>query len=77
MDTTADNNNEQARHDLFVRVKTKKSPKHLNLRGVKDIVKMLSVEVDETETEDSETTEVNIHFQSRAGSKLTKADAGK
>lgn len=67
MENQANTNEAEARHDLFVRVKKTKSPKHLNLKGIKDKIKMLAVEVSETETEDSESVEVNIHFQSSGG----------
>jgi hypothetical protein len=38
---------------------------------------MVAVELNEVESETEEGFDLNIHIQSRAGSKLTKADAGK
>jgi uncharacterized membrane protein YcjF (UPF0283 family) len=67
----------EVKNDLFVRIKVKKAPKYKAPSEVSDKVHMIAIEVDEVETEKGSTLELNIHIQSRAGSKLTKADAGK
>lgn len=69
--------NTEVKNDLFVRVKVKKAPKYKAPSEVSDKVHMIAIEVDETETETESSLDLNIHIQSRAGSKLTKADAGK
>lgn len=69
--------NAEVKNDLFVRVKVKKSPKYKAPAEVTDKVHMIAIEVDETETEKESILDLNIHIQSRAGSKLTKADSGK
>jgi hypothetical protein len=69
--------NKEVTNDIFVRVKVKKAPKYKAPSELSDKVKMVSVELNEVECETEEGFDLNIHIQSRAGSKLTKADAGK
>ena len=69
--------NKEVTNDIFVRVKVKKAPKYKAPSGLSDNVKMVSVELNEVESETEEGFDLNIHIQSRAGSKLTKADSGK
>lgn len=69
--------NSEVKNDLFVRIKVKKMPRYKAPAELADKVQMIAVEVDETETETESSLDLNIHIQSRAGSKLTKADAGK
>lgn len=64
-------------NDIFVRVNVKKAHKYKAPSELSDKVKMVSVELNEVESETEEGFDLNIHIQSRAGSKLTKADAGK
>lgn len=75
MENTCENN--EVKNDLFVRVKAKKVPRFKAVPELADRVTMVSVEVSEEQTETEEIFDLNIHIQSRAGSKLTKADAGK
>lgn len=69
--------NKEVTNDVFVRVKVKKVPKYKAPSELSDKVKMVSVELNEVESETEEGFDLNIHIQSRAGSKLTKADSGK
>ena len=69
--------NKEVANDIFVRVKVKKAPKYKAPSELSDKVKMVAVELNEVECETEEGFDLNIHIQSRAGSKLTKADAGK
>jgi len=69
--------NKEVTNDIFVRVKVKKAPKYKAPSELSDKVKMVSVELNEVESETEEGFDLNIHIQSRAGSKLTKADSGK
>lgn len=69
--------NKEVTNDIFVRVKVKKAPKYKAPAELSDKVKMVAVELNEVESETEEGFDLNIHIQSRAGSKLTKADAGK
>lgn len=75
MENTCENN--EAKNDLFVRVKTTKTPKLKTSKELSNRVTMVAVEVNEEENETSESFDLNLHVQSRAGSKLTKADSGK
>jgi hypothetical protein len=69
--------NQEVKNDIFVRVKAKKIPRYKAPAELADKVTMVSVELNEVESETEEGFDLNIHIQSRAGSKLTKADAGK
>jgi hypothetical protein len=67
----------EVKDDLFIRIKAKKTP-GMNLpEEVTNKVTLVSVEVDEVQNETESILDLNIHVQSRAGAKLTKADAGK
>lgn len=67
----------EVKDDLFIRIKAKKT-KGMNLpEEVTNKVTLVSVEVDEVQNETESILDLNIHVQSRAGAKLTKADAGK
>lgn len=67
----------EVKNDLFIRVKASKSPKSKLPTEQIEKVSMIAVEVSEAQTDTAEVLDLNIHIQSRAGSKLTKADAGK
>jgi hypothetical protein len=68
----------EATNDLFVRVKSTKTPKNKTELELLEKTTMIAVDVNESQIEASNVLDVNIHIQSRAaGSKLTKADAGK
>jgi hypothetical protein len=67
----------EVKNDIFVRLKVKKAPKYKAPAELSDKVSMVSVELNEVESETEEGFDLNIHIQSRAGSKLTKADSGK
>lgn len=69
--------NTGTKNDLFVRVKATKSPKFRAPAELSERVTSVAVEVNEELTETAESFDLNIHIQSRADSKLTKADAGK
>ena len=69
--------NKEVTNDIFVRVKVKKAPKYKAPSELSDKIKMVAVELNEVESETEEGFDLNIHIQSRAGSKLTKADSGK
>lgn len=69
--------NNEVTNDLFIRVKAKKVARFKAGPELGKAVKMVAVEVSEEQTETEETLDLNIHIQSRAGSKLTKADSGK
>lgn len=75
MENTCENN--EVKNDLFVRVKAKKVPRFKAGPELANKVTMVSVEVSEEQNETEEIFDLNIHIQSRAGSKLTKADSGK
>jgi len=75
MENTCENN--EVKNDLFIRVKATKSPKYKAPAELSDKITMVAVEVSETQTETADILDLNIHIQSRAGSKLTKADSGK
>jgi hypothetical protein len=67
----------EVKNDLFVRIKATKSPK-INVPGEQsDKIIMVAVEVNEERTEIAEIFDLNIHIQSSAEIKLTKADSGK
>ena len=69
--------NNELKNDLFLRVKATKSPKQ-NLPGeLTEKITMVAVEVSEAQTDTADILDLNIHIQSRCGSKLTKADSGK
>lgn len=67
----------EVKSDVFVRIKSKKAPREKVPAELTDKIKTVTVEVDESFTDTNECFEVNIHFQARDGSKLTKADSGK
>ena len=69
--------NSEVKNDLFVRVKTTKTSRFRNQDELQNTVTMVAVEVNEANTETIDALDLNIHIQSRAGSKVTKADAGK
>lgn len=69
--------NNEVKNDLFVRVKATKSPKQSIPTELREKITMVAVEVSEAQTETADVLDLNIHIQSRCGSKLTKADAGK
>lgn len=69
--------NNEVKNDLFIRVKATKSPKMKMPDELSDKVTMVAVEVCEEQIDTAEVFDLNIHIQSRAGSKLTKADSGK
>lgn len=75
MENTCENN--EVKNDLFIRVKAKKMPRFKAGPELAHKVTMVAVEVSEEQTETADILDLNIHIQSRGGSKLTKADSGK
>ena len=69
--------NKEVKNDLFIRVKATKSPKLKMPSELSDKVTMVAVEVCEEQIDTADAFDLNIHIQTRAGSKLTKADSGK
>jgi hypothetical protein len=69
--------NSETKNDLFIRVKAKKMPRFKAGPELADRVTMVAVEVSEEQTETADILDLNIHVQTRDGSKLTKADSGK
>ncbi|MBC7652387.1 MAG: hypothetical protein H7101_11620 [Deinococcales bacterium] len=53
-------------NDIFVRVNVKKAHKYKAPSELSDKVKMVSVELNEVESETEEGFDLNIHIQSRA-----------
>lgn len=75
MENTCENN--EVKNDIFVRVKAKKIPRYKAGPELANRVTMVAVEVSEEQTDTAEIFDLNIHIQTKDGSKLTKADAGK
>jgi hypothetical protein len=63
----------EIKNDLFIRVKATKSPKEQTDLELLEKTTMIAVEVSEAQIENTNVLDLNIHIQSRAGSKNSNA----
>ena len=67
------NSSNEMKNDLFIRVKATKSPKNQTDLELLEKTTMIAVEVSEAQIENTNVLDLNIHIQSRAGSKNSTA----
>ncbi len=67
------NGSNEIKNDLFIRVKAAKSPKDQTDLELAEKTTMIAVEVSEAQIENANVLDLNIHIQSRTGSKNSTA----